>query len=98
MRNVILAAALAAGLAACGTIGGSPADPRIIQVQEYAKKACGFLPTAATIDALLNGGAFSGYLALGQAICDAVVRANQMRSGRTPVLNGVVLEGTFVGR
>ena len=98
MRNVIFAAALAAGLASCGTITGKPDDPRIIQVQEYAKKVCGWLPTAATIDALLNAGTFSGYIALGQAICDAVLRANTMRSGRTPVLNGVVLEGKFVGR
>jgi hypothetical protein len=99
MRHVILAAALAAGLTACGTItGGGSVDPRVLQVQEYAKTACGFLPTAATIDALLNAGSFSGYIALGQAICDAVMRANQMRSGKTPVLNGVILEGTFVGR
>ena len=98
MRNVILAAALAVGLTACGTTGSGGVDPRILQVQEYAKKVCGFIPTAATIDSLLNGGAFSGYIALGQAICDSVMRAQQMRAGKTAVLNGVILEGTFVGR
>jgi hypothetical protein len=99
MHKLVITAALAVALSACGTIGGGGAvDPRILQVQEYAKKVCGFVPTAATIDQLLNAGQFSGYIALGQAICDAVMRANQMRSGKTPVLNGVILEGTFVGR
>jgi hypothetical protein len=63
MRHVILAAALAAGLTACGTItGGGSVDPRVLQVQEYAKKACGFLPTAQRWIILRLHRSWSGHL------------------------------------
>ena len=92
-------------LLGCGT--GS-LDSQVKDVQAAAVKACGFLPTASSVAAILSAGnpAVTGVTAVATAICAAVTKvcaavtkvAPQARGleQECPRVNGVCVEGEFV--
>lgn len=99
--------AAAVVLSACDATT-SPAGPKpaaitpvAAKVQAYTKQACGYVPVAATVNALLVQNQTFGDLAqLASQIC-AAVQLNPMtegpRGGRTKAkLRGVTIEGRFV--
>lgn len=98
MKTILIVMVLA--LAACG--GGS-ADI-IAKVQDATKKACGFVPVASTVAAILDtvggtGGTATMVATAAKGICAAVTAPNVLtlhNDGRKPTFNGVVIEGEFV--
>jgi hypothetical protein len=105
------AAFLAIGLAAltlgaCAqTVSDGPKTPAVRNavstVQDYTRTACGFVPAAATVNALfVRNDVASDVIGLASQIC-AAVALNPMtegpRGGRTvPKLKGVPIHGKFV--
>jgi len=96
MRKLMLSLPLTLMLASCTTMGGGTAstDQIIGAIQQFTRQACGFLPAAqgvaAVISALYPAGApaFGIVDAVGNAICQApVVAAAKRRYG---VAAGVV--------
>lgn len=94
MRKFLFAAPLALVISGCST---TPANVQsvIAQVQQAAIVACGFLPTAATVAAILSGGASTAVTDIAQLICTAVTTKG-VRRGTAPTVNGVVIHGRFV--
>src|SRR5665213_1697799 len=99
-RNVIFAAPLAAALAlaGCQTTGSNSV---VTQVQTIAQAACAFVPTAATIIAIIAKGnpALATAAEMATAICAAVVpkfAARRATSLVSPMVDGVIIEGHFV--
>jgi hypothetical protein len=85
-------------LLGCGT--GS-LDSQVKDVQAAAVKACGFLPTASSVAAILSAGnpAVTGVTAVATAICAAVTKVAPQARGleqECPRVNGVCVEGEFV--
>ena len=90
MKNILIAIVLGFSMAlgGCASTGGVPTQTQadiealIAQVQSYTRTACGFVPTAASIAAILSGGN-PGVIAatsIAQAICAAV--APPLMAGR----------------
>jgi hypothetical protein len=112
MRNLMLGAAMAAGLAACSTINGvTTIDPNFIaSVQSIAATACSVIPTVDSIIAIFNAGAGATATAVAGAICSAAppkasaaLKALPLRSQspNTPAVigsvNGVTVTGWRAG-
>lgn len=101
-RKLLAAAALSLMLVGCNTTGGVPApSPIISQIQEQAKKICGFLPDEGVVTKLI--GFFSpdaaGIYSMARSICNVVVMENLSgRRASTPRLHGVRITGTWVRR
>ena len=100
MRKTIFAIPLAFTLAGCATTGGGTAstDQVIGAIQQFTRQACGFLPAAqgvaAVIAALYPAGApaFGIVDAVGNAICQApVVAAAKRRYGAAAGVARVVV-------
>ena len=99
MRKLSIAAALAAAvtLGGCATNGGGGAS--VASIQQAAVAACGFLPTAATVAAILakNNARILDLIGTANAICAAVVPAPHAgRMARIGAVDGVVVHGRFV--
>jgi len=98
-RKIIFAAPLAAALAlaGCQTTG---TNSIVVQVQAAATLACSFVPTAATIIAIVAKGnpALATAAEMAAAICAAVVPkpAARLRGAVAPSVDGVIVEGHFV--
>ena len=97
MRKLMLAIALSAGLAAggCSTTSGS-GGISITSVQQAVQAACGFLPAAASIAALINAGAGATITALVSAICGAVTHPSARLGARSTVRAAVLVNGQRV--
>lgn len=85
-------------LAGCG--GGTGAD-LIKTVQDATVKACGFLPVASTVAAIIDtlagtGGAATMAAAAAKGICTAVKPSTHALVQTEPTFNGVKIEGEFV--
>lgn len=98
MRKIITAFAVAGSvlLGGCATTGSPTTDTikaGIAEVQKWADTICQFVPTAATIEAILTVGT-SNYVGIAQGICDAVT-ARSARPGVRPKFNGVPIYGRF---
>lgn len=104
--RLILMAMLAVALAGCETTTSTGPKTQVVKnavstVQSYTKQACGFVPVAQTVNALLvRNDVASDVLGLARQIC-AAVQDNPMtegvRGGRTvPRLKGVPIRGKFV--
>ena len=103
---IISASALSLALGACSTTQTANINAEISQVQQAAVAACSFLPTTATVAAILSalvpGAAPIEQIAATTAsqICSAV--SNVKLSGRLggavaqPMVNGVPVHGRFV--
>jgi hypothetical protein len=102
MTRLLISLALVAALTGCSTPSGDN-ESLITQIQAATKKACLFVPTVATVSALikafgLEGGGAAGLAStseLATKICAAVSGPTQFSEGK-PVLNGVPIEGEFV--
>ena len=98
-RNLIFAAPLVAALAlsGCQTTG---ANSVVAQVQAIAQAACAFVPTAATIIAIVAKGnpALATAAEMATAICAAVAPkpAARLLGALAPSVDGVIVEGHFV--
>jgi len=117
MKNILLAIILgfSVALGGCASTGGgvpsttqADIEALIGQVQFYTKAACGFVPTAATIAAIVSGGN-PGVIAatsIAQAICTAIVpplmkgafvaKSVKGMSVTPGSVNGIRIEGTRV--
>jgi len=102
--SAAVAAALVLALAA-GKCEGR--DALIAKVQAATKQACGFVPLAATVAAILDkvgntGGAATMVAAAASGICQAVTaRAPQALYGKArakPNFRGVPIEGEFISK
>jgi len=103
MRSVILASFVAAG--GCATTSGTD-GPTAAEVEGAAVALCSYLPTAASVAALLNAnGAIMTAEAIAEVICAAVGPPPAKQSVRLKatgpvkvVINGqtVVITGAFV--
>jgi hypothetical protein len=95
MRKFLIAVPVVASL--MGSCTSTPTDVAsvVAQVQQAAIVACGFLPTAATVAAILSGGASTAVTDIAQLICTAVTTKG-VRRGAAPTVNGVVIHGRFV--
>jgi hypothetical protein len=110
MRNTIAALVLAPSilLGGCGTTGGPGSFDSIgafIQAaQQAAVQACGFLPTAATITAIVTAGQFTTYFEIAAQICAVVTAPSPAADPQTrtaarrvaPKVSGVTVRGRFV--
>lgn len=100
MRNTLRAVSLAAilALAGCGGETGTLTD-NVKAVQSATTKACSYLPTVASVSAMLTAinPAVAGVAAIAGAICSAVKpKALGFKSDACPKVNGVCVEGEFV--
>lgn len=102
MRKFLLGIMLVGGLAlgGCSTTGGL-AGLSAASVQQLAVSICGYLPTAATVAAILAAGnpAINTIEAAASAICAAVApvaTASGKLRATTPTVAGVVVHGRFV--
>jgi hypothetical protein len=100
VKKYLVLAALAASLGGCATTGNQVSF--IQQIESAAVAACGFLPTAATITALLTTNpAFATAEEVASIICKAVTPATSGKLGAavpTVIRGGKTIEihGTFV--
>ncbi len=112
MRKFLISSALAGSLvlSGCATMGTSPSGggltpEQIAQIQQTATTLCAFLPTFQTVQDIVVAGAYPPGIPIaqlanlvGNSIC-AAVTARSVRLGSTlPKVNGVVVQGSFVGR
>jgi len=100
-----IAVACAAMLGGCAGIGGTTTPVTVQSVEDATVLACGFLPLAASVTALLPTPAA---IAAGTAeaiaalICKAVAPVNPTTGVRhrgvaaAPSIDGVVIHGTFI--
>lgn len=108
MRLFLRAAFAAALLSLAGCGGGVGAD-LITKVQEATVKACGFMPVASTVAAILDatgvtGGAGVMAATAAASICAAVTKPNvnalgdfaAKKEGQVAEVNGVAIRGYFV--
>lgn len=100
MKRFLVASILALSLAACNVSASG-----VSTIQQDAVTACGFLPTVATIENLinLNSPLLASATAIVSAICKAVVikggAGGPTARGRgvgTPTVQGVQIFGKFV--
>jgi hypothetical protein len=117
LKIISLSAILAAGLAlgACSTTLPSPGGGAVVpptttgdkttdSVIAATVKACGFLPTVATVTGIVAsfvpGGAPVNSLvtSIAQSICNAVAppKMGARRGGHAPMVGDVLVEGRFV--
>lgn len=100
MRKGILIGALALGLGGCAT-GGVPSPGQITegakQIQQYTRLFCSFVPTVATVAAILSSGTSAPFSIIAQDICAAVTSV-PLADGprRQPRAYGVAIKGSFV--
>ena len=109
-KIAMLTLAATLSLGNCATTGGitpSSIQSVIASVQSAAVQACGFLPTASTVSAILasfvpGGSAVEASVAsVAQQICTAVLplkaRLGKRLGGTSPpTVNGIVIHGRFV--
>jgi hypothetical protein len=98
MRKSMLGAALALFVALGGCATTSNTDI-VSEVQTITTTACSFVPTADTIIALVGSSpALTTAAAIADAICAAVTpkAASRKRGATPPIVNGVVIHGSFV--
>jgi hypothetical protein len=76
-------------------------DPRVEQIRQKVAVTCHFLPTVASVSAMLNAAnpAVTGVLGIASAICQAVNasrRVTSLSGDEKPVgeVNGVPIEGS----
>ena len=98
-KIVVLASLTLAGCATTPTAGNISETAQ--QIQSYTRLACSFVPTIATIAALLSKGGSSSVATIAQDICSAVtqpVTFGIMSRGApvVPMVNGVKIKGSFV--
>ncbi len=105
MKKFMLMTALCSTmlLGGCATMGdlSTPAgrDALIKQVQAITAQACGFIPIAATITAIVAAGQFVVAFDIANAICAAVAQPRtSARQARVPTVSGVPVRGSFVRR
>ncbi len=108
MNKFLLSAALVGSLAlgGCATTTGNPpttSDP-LAQAQQIAVAVCGFLPTIQTVQNIIVAGAYPAGIPVaqlanlvGNSIC-AAVTAKAARAGSVPSVNGVPIDGQWVGK
>ena len=96
---------LALGLAGCAVPGGTGGpvttaelSATVKQVQDYARFACKFVPTVATVAAILSGGASASVATIATEICSAVTTSPLADGdgGRVAFVRGVRIHGKFV--
>lgn len=101
MRKIAIATVVSIALAGCQTIApgaGLSLAVLISDVQSLASSACQFVPTAATIAAIVSkSNAVSSASQMAAAICAAVApQASGPGSSKTPgYVNGVKIRGKF---
>ena len=99
LKSAVLAAALLLTLSA-GMCEGVNTAELIAKVQDTTKKACGFMPIASTVAAILDtmatGGAATAVATAANGICAAVKPSMQTLRQVEPEFNGVKIEGEFV--
>lgn len=99
-----LVACLILGVALAGCAGGttpstSDISDRAKQIQQYAKTLCSFVPTLATVAAILSSGASAPAATIATDICNAVTTAPLADGGgRHAYYNGIRLRGTLKGK
>lgn len=75
-------------------------DPRIKQIQDKVIASCGFLPTAASVAAMLaaTNPTVTGVVAIAQAICQVATasRYPKLASVNSGTVNGVPVEGDWI--
>lgn len=95
MKKLLLIGCL--GLAGCAGTSPSDISVRAKQIQDYTKLACSFVPTAATIAAILSSGTTAAFTTIASDICAAVTTAPLADGGpRAAKAYGVVIKGSFV--
>jgi hypothetical protein len=98
MTSSLAAIALCTSLTACNP---GDAAATVDAIQKAAIAACGFLPAASTVLAIITAGGSSGASDIAEAICHAVTTPGARRGGHpTLIINGTVIgvRGRFVGR
>lgn len=100
MKSLLLAMALAVGLAGCGPASDDGSTDPIATVQVLVEKTCSFVPTASSVAAMLaaNNPAVQGTVAIATAICAAVTRKSVTPGDGSDcygTVNGVCVEGKF---
>ncbi len=111
MKKFLLSAAVVGSLAlgGCATTGpgGAPLTPadQIAQAQQVAVALCGYLPVYQTVQDIIVAGAYpvgmpAAQLAnvIGNAICVAVTAKSARLRGAVPTVNGVPIQGQWVGK
>lgn len=100
MKKLIISSILALSLAGCAGSSVPSTDTittRAKQIQSYTKLACSFIPTIATVAAILSKGASSSVASVATDICNAITTAPLADGGgRLAYVNGVRIHGQFV--
>lgn len=92
----------ALSLGACATTTSSDVSAQIAEAQAIAVKACGFLPTVATVSAIIStfvpGASQVNSVAtqVATSICDAIAPKSAARKMGVPTVNGVIIKGEYV--
>lgn len=96
MKKLVLLLSLS--VAACSTIPDpSKITEQAKQIQGYTQLACKFVPTIATIAAIVSSGATAPLSVIAQDICTAVTTAPLADGGkRIAYYKGVEIKGKFV--
>jgi outer membrane lipoprotein SlyB len=92
MKRTLLVGVVSLWLVGCSTTQIQQAEAFLGQVQAYTAQVCKFVPTIATILAIVNGGIGSVVGAVGAAICNAVPPPSSARFKALPRLGS-----TFAG-
>jgi hypothetical protein len=108
MRLTLIATAAMLLLADCQstpTDSTAPANDPVAAVQNAARKACAFLPTAETVAGIIKAGdpRLATASAIAAAICDAINPATPAGTMNllfkpAPTVDGVVIRGERVGK
>jgi hypothetical protein len=95
-----LAMVLALALGGCASVGGAPSTTQISdtakEIKQYTQTICAFVPTAATIGAMLSKGTAPAFQ-IASDICQAVTTAPLSEGGarRAFTSQGVRVHGSF---
>lgn len=100
--RLALIAALVLSLTGCSLFEGEGTlENRVKEIQKYSVELCKFLPTVASVTAIVKAGdpTYAGAFAVAQAICVAVTRQAStatLYKDSCPRVNGVCVEGVHV--
>lgn len=94
----IAALGLALTLGACATVTPQNITDRAREIQNYTKLACSFVPTVATIAAIVSKGSTASVAQMASDICAAVTTAPLADGGtrRAYHPSGVRIRGQFI--
>lgn len=96
LLRVVAVVMLTVAVSGCGS--NSKFDEQVANIQSITVKTCKYLPTAATVAAILTSGnaVVTGATTIATAICSAVSAKQQALIDSCPMVNGICIQGEYV--